>query len=133
MLVSTKGRYAMRLMTDVARYQCLGPVPLRDVAERENISVKYLEQLARPLVHSDLLHSTRGKGGGYRLTRPASEIKAGDILRAAEGTTIPVACNGLLEDCPRTTECASINFWVGLDRVIEDYVDAVTLADIIVE
>lgn len=132
MLVTTKGRYAMRLMVRVAQAGLGAKTSLRAVSEQEAISLKYLEQVARPLVAAGLLDSVRGKGGGYRLARPAEQIKAGDILRAAEGTTVPVACQGLADDgtCPRLGECTTVRFWAGLDEVIERYVDGVTLADL---
>lgn len=96
MLISSKGRYALRLMIYIAAFgDAEGKIALREVADREDISLKYLEQLVRPLMHAGLLTSVRGKGGGYALARPADEIRAGDILRAAEGTTAPVACEGL--------------------------------------
>ena len=127
MLVSTKGRYALRLMVCVARAGAEGKVALREVSEREDISLKYLEQLARPLVQAGLLRSVRGKGGGYALAR-----EAGDVLRAVEGTTAPVACRDLEDGmaCPRANECTTVRFWAGLDDVIERYVDGVTLADL---
>ena len=123
MLVSTKGRYALRLMVCVARAGAEGKVALREVSEREDISLKYLEQLARPLVQAGLLRSVRGKGGGYALAREAS---------AVEGTTAPVACLDLEDGmaCPRANECTTVRFWAGLDDVIERYVDGVTLADL---
>lgn len=132
MLVSTKGRYALRLMVDIAQNDFAGRVSLREVSEREAISLKYLEQLVRPLVQAGFLRSVRGKGGGYALAQEASSIRAGDVLRAAEGSTIPVACLGLEEglDCPRSNTCATVGFWAGLDGVIENYVDGVTLADL---
>lgn len=132
MLVSTKGRYALRLMVCVARAGAEGKVALREVSEREDISLKYLEQLARPLVQAGLLRSVRGKGGGYALAREAVAVKAGDVLRAVEGTTAPVACLDLEEGmaCPRAGECSTVRFWAGLDGVIERYVDGVTLADL---
>lgn len=132
MMISTKGRYALRLMIDVAEQGEGSRVPLREVAERQSISIKYLEQLAGSLVKMGLLKSMRGARGGYVLTRPATEITAGDILRAAEGSCAPVAC---LEDdfgiCPRRDECNTITFWEGLDRTIEEYVDSVSLADLV--
>ena len=132
MLVSTKGRYALRLMVCVARAGAEGKVALREVSEREDISLKYLEQLARPLVQAGLLRSVRGKGGGYALAREASAVRAGDVLRAVEGTTAPVACLDLEDGmaCPRANECTTVRFWSGLDDVIERYVDGVTLADL---
>lgn len=131
MLISSKGRYALRLMIYLAAFgDAEGKIALREVADREDISLKYLEQLVRPLMHAGLLVSVRGKGGGYVLARPADEIRAGDILRAAEGTTAPVACEGLDGGCHRADLCSTVKFWTGLDEVIERYVDGVTLADL---
>ena len=132
MLVSTKGRYALRLMVCVAQAGAEGKVALREVSEREDISLKYLEQLARPLVQAGLLRSVRGKGGGYALAQEPAAIRAGDVLRAVEGSTAPVACLDLQEGmaCPRAGECTTVRFWAGLDEVIERYVDGVTLADL---
>lgn len=132
MLVTTKGRYAMRLMVYIASFPDR-TVALREVSENEDISLKYLEQLAHDLVAVNLLKSVRGHGGGYLLARPADEVNAGDILRAVEGTTVPVACAALEEGgigCPRENECSTISFWTGLDSVIEEYVDNVTLASL---
>lgn len=132
MLVTTKGRYAMRMMAFIAGFPDGEKVALRHVAEAEGVSLKYLEQLAHLLVAADLLRSVRGHGGGYVLAKPAEEIKAGDILRAVEGTTTPVACAALEEggECPRETICSTVSFWAGLDDVIESYVDNVTLAEL---
>lgn len=132
MLVTTKGRYAMRLMVYIASFPDR-KVALREVSENEDISLKYLEQLARDMVGAGLLKSVRGHGGGYLLARPATEIKAGDVLRAAEGTTVPVACAALEDDgvgCPREEKCTTIAFWSGLDNAIESYVDNVMLSDL---
>ena len=133
MLVTTKGRYAMRLMVRIAQQGPGGKVPLRQVAEEEDISLKYLEQVVRPLMVAGLVRSVRGKGGGYALARDAAEIRAGDVLRAAEGSTVPVVCLALGEEaggCPRKDECPTVGFWAGLDKVIEEYVDGSTLADL---
>lgn len=133
MLVTTKGRYAMRLMTYIANFPDR-KVALREVAENEALSVKYLEQLAHDMVRAELLKSVRGHGGGYMLARDASAITAGDVLRATEGTTVPVACAALEEDgpgCPREQTCSTIEFWAGLDKVIEDYVDGVALSSLV--
>lgn len=131
MLVTTKGRYAMRLMVFIASFPEGSKVALRQAAEAEGISLKYLEQLAHSLVNAKLLKSVRGHGGGYMLARPASEIKAGDILRAVEGSTVAVACAGLEQGCPRESICQTISFWAGLDTVIEEYVDGVSLTDLL--
>ena len=131
MRISTKGRYALRLSVDVAQREGLGPVSLRGVSERQGFSPKYLEQLASQLVHAGILKSVRGAHGGYQLASSAEKITAGDVLRASEGSTAPVAC---LEDgfgvCPMRGSCTTIGFWEGLDAAIESYVDSVTLADL---
>lgn len=130
MLISSKGRYALRLMVYIAAIGGSdGKVALREIADGEDISLKYLEQLVRPLMQAGYLRSVRGKGGGYALAKPAAEIRAGDILRVAEGTTAPVACEGLEGACARAGLCSTVRFWTGLDAVIEEYVDGVTLAD----
>ena len=132
MLVTTKGRYAMRMMVYIAGFPEGEKVALRHVSEAESISLKYLEQLAHSLVNAGLLTSVRGHGGGYVLGKPAEEITAGEILRAVEGTTVPVACAALEKggECPRERVCSTISFWAGLDDVIERYVDNVTLAEL---
>ena len=134
MLITTKGRYALRLMIYVASNPDR-KVALREVAEQESLSLKYLEQLAHEMVAAKLLVSVRGHGGGYQLARDASEIRAGDVLRAAEGATTVVACAALEEggECPREDICTTISFWSGLDAVIEEYVDGVTLADLVMQ
>ena len=123
MLISSKGRYALRLMIYIAALGDVeGKIALREVADREHISQKYLEQLVRPLMKAGLLKSVRGKD-------PA-EVRAGDILRAVEGSTAPVACDGIDNSCTRSDLCSTVKFWRGLDDVIEKYVDGVTLADL---
>ena len=132
MLVTTKGRYAMRLMLYIASFP-QRKVTLKEVAESESISFKYLEQLAHSMVQAELLTSVRGHGGGYALARDAADITAGDVLRAAEGTTMPVSCAALEEggSCPRESLCSTVGFWAGLDEVVENYVDGVTIADLV--
>lgn len=144
MLITSKGRYALRLMIYIAAFGGNGDaeapvtaeglpatkVSLREVAENEKISLKYLEQLVRPLVAAGLLKSVRGKGGGYVLAQPATGIVVGDILRAAEGEKPAVACDGLEGACLRSDLCSTVKFWTGLEQVIDAYVDGVTLADL---
>ncbi|WP_315898229.1 RrF2 family transcriptional regulator [Berryella wangjianweii] len=129
MLITTKGRYALRLMIFIARARGQ-KVPVRRVSEAEGLSSKYLEQLAHALVKAGLLVSVRGYGGGYLLARDPAAIRAGDVLRAAQGSTLPVNCAGLSDACPRENVCSTVAFWTGLDRVIEDYVDGVNLAQL---
>lgn len=131
MLISSKGRYALRLMIYIAAFgDAEGKISLREVSDREKISLKYLEQLVRPLMHAGLLKSVRGKGGGYMMAKDPTDVLAGDILRAVEGTTSPVACDGIDDSCARSDLCSTVRFWKGLDEVIENYVDGVTLADL---
>lgn len=132
MLVSTKGRYGLRMMIDIARHKDEGRVSLREIGERQGISVKYLEQLARSLCAADLLHGSRGQGGGYTLARPARCITAGSILRATEGSTAPVSClMGEDAQCPRQSDCETAAFWLGLDKMIAAYVNGYTLEDLV--
>lgn len=131
MKISTKGRYALRLMLDIAQYSDGGFVPLRDIAQRQDISMKYLEQIVSQLCKAGYLKSIRGPQGGYKLAKPESEYTAGDILRAAEGSLCPVACAGDdTEKCIRYGSCEMAPFWAGLRRAIDQYVDSVTLADL---
>ena len=125
MLISSKGRYALRLMIYIAALGDVeGKIALREVADREHISQKYLEQLVRPLMKAGLLKSVRGKGGGYMMAKDPAEVRAGDI------STAPVACDGIDNSCTRSDLCSTVKFWRGLDDVIEKYVDGVSLADL---
>ena len=132
MRISTKGRYALRLMIDLAEHNDGNLIALRDVAERQDISVKYLEQIVGMLSKSGLLRSGRGPQGGYCLSRPPEEYTVGEILRLTEGNLAPVVC---LEDrenrCERCDECATLDFWTGLYAVINQYIDRFTLADLV--
>ena len=130
MLVSTKGRYALRVMVDLAEHQAAGRIPLKEIAARQGISEKYLENILATLVRANMLSGMRGKGGGYMMAKDPSEVRAGDILRAVEGSTAPVACDGIDNSCTRSDLCSTVKFWRGLDDVIEKYVDGVTLADL---
>lgn len=132
MRISTRGRYALRLMTDVAIHGGAGYVPLRDVAIRQELSIKYLEQIAGVLGKAGFLRSGRGVQGGYRLTRHPSEYTVGSILRLTEGDLAPVTCLAPEEDmaCDRCGSCAARDFWKGLYGAINDYVDRFTLEDL---
>ncbi len=131
MLVSTKGRYALRVMIDLAEHQGDGYVPLKETAERQEISEKYLEGIVKTLVQKGMLSGLRGKGGGYRLTKAPESYTAGDILRLTEGSLAPVACLTAGSDgCRRMSECRTLSMWQGLDRVIAEYLDGITLADL---
>ena len=131
MLVSTRGRYALRVMIDLAEHQWSGHIPLKEIAQRQGISEKYLESIIKLLVKARLLSGVRGKGGGYQLTNPPEQYTVIDILRHTEDSLAPVAC---LEEgaapCPRAAECRSLSLWQGLDCVIQDYLSGITLADL---
>lgn len=134
MKVSTKGRYALRLMLDLAKEPPGSTVPLGEIAKRQEISVKYLEQIVPALCRAGYLESVRGAQGGYRLSADPERITAGDVLRVTEGDLSPVAClSQIKESCPRVDSCETIGFWRGLAKVIDDYVDGVSLADILKE
>ena len=131
MKVSTRGRYALRMMVDLASHAEGACVSLKDVAVRQEISAKYLEQIAGVLMKAGLLQSVRGAQGGYRLVRPACEYTAGEVLRALEGTLAPTACLAReRQDCERADICVMLPFWEGLNHIITDYVDGITLQDI---
>ena len=136
MMVSTKGRYALRVMIDLAEHQSEGYVPLKEIAARQEISEKYLESILKVLVQQRFLEGLRGKGGrgpqgGYRLARAPEEYTMGEILRLTEGSLATVAC---LEEgapaCPRMAECRTYPLWYKLDGMISEYLDSVTLADL---
>ena len=131
MMISTKGRYALRFLVDVAEHQAESFVPLRDVAERQGISEKYLEIIVKELVKGGELEAMRGKGGGYRLNRSPEEYSVKSILELMEGPLAPVACLEPGQDaCPRSNGCRTLPLWQGLDKVISDYLAQFTLADL---
>ena len=129
MRISTKGRYALRLLVDVAENQTGGYTRLKDAARRQEISEKYLEIIVRALVREGYLTGVRGKGGGYRLSRTPEEYSILGILEAAEGPLAPVSC--LEGGCPRMDGCPTMPLWQGLDKVISEYLEGVTLADLL--
>ena len=131
MLISTKGRYALRVMVDLAEHPGEGFIPLKVIANRQEISEKYLENIIKLLVRARFLNGLRGKGGGYRLTKAPEEYRVGDILRLTEDSLAPVGC--LEKDaavCSRVADCRTLSLWQGLDQVISNYLDSVTLADL---
>ena len=134
MLISTKGRYALRMLLDLAEHQFDGYVALKDIAERQGISKKYLEQIVPILNKSDVLRTNRGFQGGYRLAKSPDKYTVGEILRLTEGGLAPVAC---LEhepnECERCADCPTLPVWQGLNRVINEYLDGITLQDILDE
>ncbi len=130
-MISTKGRYSLLIMTDLATHD--GWVSLGDISQRLGISRKYLEQITSQLNKAGFLESQRGKGGGYKLARPASEYSVGAILRASEGPLAPVSCLDCTNDviCPKTDTCPTLEVWRGLGEVTNSYLNQKTLADIV--
>ena len=119
MLISTKGRYALRVMIDLAEHQSDGFIPLKVIAERQEISEKYLENIIKLLVKAKLLNGLRGKGGGYQLTKAPEQYTVESILRVTEDSMAPVAClEPGAEACPRASECRTLSMWQGLDACL---------------
>ena len=131
MMISTRGRYALRILVDLAENQNEGYITLKEAAARQEISEKYLESIVKALVKGQFLEGIRGKGGGYRLSRPAEEINVLDVLQSADGTIAPVAC---LEEgsmpCSRAAACKTLPLWKGLDKVVSEYLRGFTLRDL---
>ena len=128
MKISTKGRYSLRMLLDLAEHRDKGYTALKDIAERQGISKKYLEHIATLLNHQDILRTNRGYQGGYMLAKTPDQYTVGQILRITEGSLCPVAC---LEDetnkCERSDYCKTLPVWSGLQRVINEYLDGITL------
>lgn len=131
MMISTKGRYALRVMVDIAVHSNGQYLSLRDVAERQEISMKYLESIVSSLCRCNLLESLRGKHGGYRLSKDIEEYTLGQILKATEGTMAPVACLSEPGACKNGEKCPSLPVWQELDRIIDEYLESVSLTSII--
>lgn len=132
MKVSTKGRYALRLMLDIAENQQLGTVTVKDIASRQGLSEKYLERIVGSLVKAGLVVGQRGVLGGYKLVKPAEDYTVKSILAVTENSIAPVACfdkNG--ETCGRCDICVTEQFWKKLDKVVDDYLTSVTLKDLL--
>ena len=132
MLVSTKGRYALRVMLELAQSQPDAYMPLPLIAQRQGISEKYLESIIAILSRAGLVEGHRGKGGGYRLTRSSANYSVGEILRLTEGSLAPVTClEGAENPCPRAGECTTLPMWQKLDDLINTYLDSVSLSDLL--
>lgn len=132
MMISTRGRYALRLMLDLAEHADEGFIALKDIAKRQDISKKYLEQIIPILNRSGFLQTSRGFQGGYRLTKPAKDYTVLDVLNAAEGSLAPVSClEGDENNCPRKAECLTLPVWQGLKTTVENYLGGITLQDIL--
>ena len=131
MRISTKGRYALRIMLDLAQHAEQGPVALREISERQNITPKYMESIMALLLHDNLVQSLRGKAGGYRLTRESSQYTLYEILTCAEGGLAPVHCLALEEnECPIKKSCLTMPVWEGLHSVIKEYLTGITLQNL---
>lgn len=132
MMISTRGRYALRVLIDLAEHIEAGYVPMKDIAKRQGISLKYLERIVPVLTKNGIIGGVQGKGGGYRLLKAPEECRIGDVLRLTEGNLAPVAC---LErgaaPCERTLKCRTYPMWVELHQVINNFFDSKTLADMV--
>ena len=132
MKISTKSRYGLRMLIDLAEHQNQGFVSLTEISERQNISKKYLEQIIPLFNKADVLRTSRGSQGGYMLSRPADKYTVGEILRITEGSLSPVDCVDRVPiECDRSADCATLPIWQGLSKVINEYLDGITLQDIV--
>lgn len=132
MLVSTRGRYALRVLADLAEHTDFGYIPMKDIAERQGISLKYLEKIIPVLTKNGIVEGVQGKGGGYRLTIPPEECRIGDVLRYTEGDLAPVAClESSAEPCERISDCHTYPLWVEFYELVNSFFDSKTLADIL--
>lgn len=130
MMVSTKGRYALRVMIDLAEHMDDGYIPMKLVAERQEISLKYLERIVPALSKNNLVEGVHGKGGGYRLSRPPEEYTVGEILRLTEGELAPVACLECgAEPCSRRESCKTVSMWNEFYDMTNKYFDSIKLSD----
>lgn len=131
MMISTRGRYALRVLADLASQDPGVFIPMKDIAARQEISLKYIEKIMPVLTKNRLVEGVHGKGGGYRLVRPPEDYSVGEILRLTEGSLSPVSClEAGAEPCPRAASCCTLPVWTRLDRLIGDYLDSVTLKDL---
>lgn len=132
MLISTRGRYALRVLLDLAENQTDGFIPMKTVAQRQNLSLKYIERIMPVLSKSKYVVGVHGKGGGYRLAMEPKDYRVGDILRLAEGDLAPVACLGCdAKPCDRAGECRTLPMWREFHKMVNDYFDSITLEDLL--
>ena len=132
MKISTRGRYALRMMLDIALHSDEGSISLKSIAQRQEISVKYLEQIVTPLSRGGLLQATRGAQGGYRLNRLPEDYTVGEILRTIEGSLAPVACLDSVEAyCQRIGQCVTVEVYRRIDEAIDNVVDSITLQELV--
>lgn len=134
MMISTRGRYCLRVMIDLAEHQGEGYIRMKEVADRQGLSLKYLEKILPVLAKNNIVDGIQGKGGGYRLSREPETYTLGEILRLTEGSLAPVACLQCgAAPCDRAADCKTLPIWTELDRRVNEYLDSVTLADILGE
>lgn len=134
MIVSTRGRYALRVLVEMAEHSSDERIPLKEISEKQGISQKYMESIMTLLSKNGFVDAIHGKGGGYKLNRKPEEYRIGDILRLTEGTLAPVAClEKNAEQCPKQNVCRTVGMWRKLDELIETYLDSVTIADLMKE
>lgn len=132
MMISSKGRYALRVMIDLAENSGGEYIPLKEISARQEISQKYTESIMALLSKNSLVDGQHGKGGGYRLSRPPESYKVGEILRVTEASLAPVSCLDCgAEKCSRADDCRTLPMWSRLDKMINDFFDGITLADLI--
>ncbi|HAC31763.1 MAG: RrF2 family transcriptional regulator [Treponema sp.] len=131
MIVSTRGRYALRVMIDLAEHHSDDRIPLKDISSRQGISQKYMEAIMTLLSKNGFVDAIHGKGGGFKLNRAPEQYKVGEILRLTEGTLAPVAClQENAEECERASECRTLPMWAKLNSLVNEYLDSVTIADL---
>ena len=131
-MISTRGRYALRVLIDLAEHDNGSYIPMKDVADRQDISLKYMERIMPILRRNNLVDGVHGKGGGYKLTKDPEQYIVGDILRLTEGSLSPVAC--LSDDkspCPREAECMTLPMWKKFYEITNNYFDHITIADLV--
>ena len=131
MMVSTRGRYALRVLIDLAENDVGGYIPMKAVAERQGLSLKYIERIMPLLTKGGLVEGVHGKGGGYRLTMSPGDCTVGSVLRLTEGDLAPVDCAGCSDEgCERADCCRTLPMWTGFQKLVNDYFDGITLADL---
>lgn len=132
MLISTRGRYALRVLIDLAQNGSNNYIPMKDVANRQGLSLKYIERIMPILSKNNLVEGVHGKGGGYKLTKSPQDYKIGDILRLTEGNLAPVAClESCAKPCERASECLTLPMWKDFHKLVNNYFDNITLAKLI--
>ncbi len=130
MMISTRGRYALRVLLDLAEHKDEGYIPMKEVAKRQELSLKYIERIMPVLSKNKLVEGVHGKGGGYRLSRPADEYTVGEILRLTEGNLAPVSCLECdAKECKRAGFCKTLPMWKKFHDITNDYFDSITLAE----